>query len=183
MSDYEDDSDMEANNMNVEAPANLSDMTSDGIPKNKIANTQLASKYKLCEVCDKYYDNILIDATDKDFIKCTHCFYYLKYNDFQKGTVTDGEIVSLLEYFELCSDDHDMTNCTKNSDSGGCILCEHKIGMSPQCVCKYTARINSEKKTKEDNNEVIISGSVPVNFRKLDILSNSKRGKKITLQL
>ena len=121
--------------------------------------------------------------TDKDFIKCTHCFYYLKYNDYQKGSVTDNDITSLLEYFELCQDEHNMAKCTKNSDSGGCILCEHKIGMTPACVAKYKTRVNSEKKTKEDNNEVVISGSIPANFRKLDILSNKKKDKTIILQL
>ena len=55
--------------------------------------------------------------------------------------------------------------------------------MTPACVAKYKTRVNSEKKTKEDNNEVVISGSIPANFRKLDILSNKKKDKTIILQL
>lgn len=185
MSDYSDDSDVDIDATEYgQQNQEFKEMTTDGIPENKTYHvTNNLHKYKLCEVCNKYYGDELINDSDKDFIKCTHCFYYFKYNDFQKGGVTDDDVKSLLNYFELCKDDHDPSKCTKNSDSGGCILCEFKIGMVPLCVEKYTKKLEGEKKMKKANNEVFISGDISTKFKNLDILSKKGGNSKIRLQL
>jgi hypothetical protein len=126
-------------------------MTIDGILASNSKKLQNLDQYSLCDVCDKYYTNDLIDTTDNTFIKCVHCHFFLKYEDFTSKEMTDLEKTDLSNYVNAYANKHNSKECTKKSDMGGCFLCEYSEGVIPDC--KLSIPSNSTKTKNDENTE------------------------------
>lgn len=104
-----------------------------------------------CECCQKYFSENMINMDDGDFIKCHHCTYRFKYDDFQKPYVPDSNIETMLEYIKLCKNDHPPSSQCFNITSGSnCMLCEAKFGSLPDCVEGYEMRLQKKRKSEAD---------------------------------
>lgn len=94
------------------------------LPYNK--QNQLAQ----CNYCLKFYKKenphkmITTDFSDSETI-CFHCIFWMNYDVDVRATVDGVYGMTILEYIMECKDDHDKTTCTKNSDAGGCFLCDY----------------------------------------------------------
>jgi hypothetical protein len=133
-------------------------MTLDGVMAKDINKLQNAKNYSLCEICDKYYEKDMIDPSNDGFVKCVHCWFFLKYEDFTKNEVTSFEKETLLNYINTNNAKHNSTTCTKKSDTGGCFLCEYKKGIVPECLLELIQskenKIIPVKKTVAKNDTV-----------------------------
>ena len=89
-------------------------------------NLAHATKKKiiLCDICEKLYmGDMIID------IICYHCFFWLNYDVSLRNNADDTNHLTIVEYIIKCKDDHDTSKCTRNTDKGGCFLCDYKLGI------------------------------------------------------
>jgi hypothetical protein len=151
----------ECNNWDDVSPTS---MTCDGVSitnQNVINNNSVIA----CEACNRYFDEKLIDKSDNTFVKCLHCYFFFKYDEFKNDRVLDEEGEKLLKYFELCSGDnikegHNVEKCVK-VNNGGCLLCEYIDGRVPKSVERILQKnIKKDSEIKLDSSDVTICGGV-----------------------
>ena len=58
---------------------------------------------------------------------CYHCMFWMNYTTRQSVDGVFGKTV--MEYVIQCKDFHDKEKCTRNSNQGGCFLCDYKNGI------------------------------------------------------
>jgi hypothetical protein len=94
-------------------------------------NVNLINVVKQCNYCQKWFANKLI-VDDKEGQLCKHCLYWVNYDErarleFDKKCITQGFCIA--EYIIEYNETHNSNKCTRNSDSGGCFLCDYKKGI------------------------------------------------------
>lgn len=122
---------------------NPTNVTTDGLAAEDKLFKQLSfetkSKLSLCDYCNKYYPAEIVFANDSDPISCWHCYFWINYDPTKRADCDGTHGVSIVDYVLKCNGDHNMAICTRNTDSGGCFLCEYKNGI------QITNIKNSEK--------------------------------------
>lgn len=125
-------------------------MTIDGVQASDSLKLPNLESYSLCDICDKYYAAEMIDTTENTFIKCKHCWFFLKYEEFTSSEMTDLQKTNLSNYINAYANKHNSAKCTKKSDMGGCFLCEHNAGIILDC--KLEVPSNTPNTTNTTNN-------------------------------
>lgn len=178
----ESDSDSDYDNK----PSGKIVMTIDGVASKDINKLPNAKNYSLCEICDRYYEKDMIDPSNDGFVKCVHCWFFLKYEDFIKGDVDKFEKETLLNYINTNNVKHNSTTCVKKSDMGGCFLCEYKKGIVPECLLELTHakenKVVPVKKTTPQNN-IVIDHCIKFENDKPVSRTTIKPGEKIIISI
>lgn len=88
---------------------------------------------KKCNFCNKYYGHdMIVPIYDKDDeVQCWHCLFWMNYASEMRKTVDGTFGMTIADYIMKCKDVHEFENCIRNTDSGGCYLCEFNLGMIP----------------------------------------------------
>lgn len=124
-------------------------------------------KLKSCMYCGKFYNpEMMTNPFEEQEAQCWHCYFWLKH-DLQFRESCDGELgMTIVEYILKCRDDHKVELCKRNTDGGGCFICEHKQGLDiPNC--KDGHKINSKKTVVSSTN----SEMPKLVFQEDDVLS------------
>jgi len=145
--DYSDEFDDEYNDSNIIVEEDNNDKCNceTCMTANNMKDIDFLVEKILCDICNKFYSEKLVDMSDQSFIKCLHCHFFFKYDEFKKDSVIDSEAEKLLEYFKMCSDNHDKKKCKTEKEQ--CLLCEYKDGIVPKSVKRIL-----EKNIKKDSN-------------------------------
>lgn len=105
-------------------------ITTEGIDASIAINltSDISASLRLCDFCNKYYKHEMFMLSQVgDMYQCQHCFFYMNYHNKE---LCDASIFgpSIVEYILNCHETHNSTICQRLSDSGGCYLCEYKLG-------------------------------------------------------
>ena len=93
--------------------------------ENKVMDT-----IDMCIFCNKYYtEDMLISRDDTDNRHCYHCLFWMNYTIKNRKHVDGVFGMTIVDYIQKCKDFHEINTCTKNTDSGGCFLCEYNLGI------------------------------------------------------
>ena len=88
---------------------------------------------KGCTCCNKYYrPDMLVPPTpgdDPNESQCWHCFFWMNYSVPMRKQADGKHGMTISEYILKCKDLHELDKCTRNTDSGGCFLCEYNLGL------------------------------------------------------
>lgn len=124
-SEPESDSDYEDNKINE-----IIEITTDGITDQQLSNlcSEEKKNIKKCGFCFKNYKINMIVDVDTDEIMCWHCLFWLNYAPDVRKQVDGNLGMTIAEYILQCHEYHNVDNCTKKTDQGGCFLCEYKSG-------------------------------------------------------
>jgi len=129
-------------NHNVEIA--LEHITTDGASADELANvgSDILKSLIHCTFCNFYYKQDMIVPFQKNDDnnnnnnnknnknndeQCWHCFYWMNYGSRKEVDGKYGNTIG--DYIIKCKDVHEMNKCTRNSDSGGCFLCEYNLGL------------------------------------------------------
>ena len=116
----------------------LAQISSEGVTAHELALLNLNSSdlnLKQCTFCNKFFkqDMIIPDfdvhKNPVDEIQCWHCIFWMNYPISARKNVDGIFGMTIVDYILKCKDIHEMSSCTRNSDSGGCFLCEHNLGL------------------------------------------------------
>ena len=89
---------------------------------------QIKNKIKSCGLCGKFYEkDMLINEKNKENT-CYHCFFWINYHPSLREIADNAVDITIAEYIIKCKDSHVLINCTRNSNYGGCFLCEYNLG-------------------------------------------------------
>ena len=107
-------------------------ITTDGCQEDSIiykkSSLQIKKTLKECDLCEKIYTDDMLIKNQNEFT-CYHCFYWINYDISMRDIAENTVDLSIAEYIIKCKDDHNTTLCTRNTNHGGCFLCEYKIGI------------------------------------------------------
>lgn len=143
-----EDSDLENDNSGIVPPvmsliANnqfqlqnaLAQVTTEGVSAHEMAELQLENsknELKQCSFCNKFFkQDMLVPVFENknEDAQCWHCLYWMNYSINTRKQVDGAYGLSIVEYIIKCKDIHEMDLCTRNTDSGGCFLCEFNLGL------------------------------------------------------
>jgi hypothetical protein len=83
-----------------------------------------------CIFCTKFYsEDMLIPADKNEERQCYHCLFWMNYAPESRKLVDGTCGLLIVDYVLKCKDIHLIDDCTRKSDSGGCILCEFNLGI------------------------------------------------------
>jgi hypothetical protein len=155
---------------NINQAINFS-ITTDGIYNTSEAYANLSNnqraKLVICDFCTKCYEPDVVFKDDPENILCWHCFFWMNY-DINKRADCDGtQGVTIVDYILKCGDKHKFQECTRNSDHGGCFLCEYKNGLEIE-------NIKQKEKLYGDKNEVIYLPPIIKGSKKSQMQDNEK---------
>lgn len=92
---------------------------------------------KQCTFCNKFFkkdmvvpvfDNKGSDNNAYDETQCWHCLFWMNYPIPSRKHVDGTYGMTIVDYIIKCKDVHELATCSRNSDSGGCFLCEYNLG-------------------------------------------------------
>lgn len=106
---------------------------------------------KYCEICDRFYKNNFVILSDYGYI-CYHCLFWLNYSPNQRKQVDGTFGMTIAEYIMTCKDNHDKEKCTRNSDKGGCFICDYLNGIKIEGI-KYPNILDKEIKGKSSSKQ------------------------------
>jgi hypothetical protein len=139
--DYDNDNNNNNNNNsnNNKGMQNSNDVVStDGIPQymfDDIMDKNLRNSLGHCIFCTKYYSEDMLVPEDKNKERqCYHCLFWMNYSTESRKLVDGKYGMLIVDYILKCKDIHIVADCTRNSDSGGCYLCEYSVGLIPTDV-------------------------------------------------
>jgi len=87
-----------------------------------------------CSYCQKFYHKsqqpkmITMEFSEGEPV-CFHCIFWMNYDVSTRPQVDGVYGMTIVEYVVECKDFHDKALCTRNSDAGGCLLCDYLNGM------------------------------------------------------
>lgn len=128
-------------------------ITTEGILINDIVNipNEIADGLQLCYLCKKYYNEDMVIYDNNEEPQCHHCMFWLNYSE-ERRTVIDGyNGIYIADYILRCKDNHIQDKCIRQTDSGGCFICEYKSGIEIDNI-KYNYKLYSYK---ENNSNII----------------------------
>lgn len=117
---------------NTNSQKNVDYISTEGIDSEIIeySSKYIQSNLKQCVFCNKYFKNDMIVPNKDNIIdefQCWHCLFWMNYSIPNRKNVDGTFGMTIVEYILKCKDDHETTLCKKNSDTGGCFLCEYKL--------------------------------------------------------
>ncbi|AYV83591.1 MAG: hypothetical protein Hyperionvirus9_8 [Hyperionvirus sp.] len=146
----------------------LDQITTEGLTVADLEKTDyptIKAHIKGCSFCGKYYkSDMFIPTLEKDDeISCWHCFFWMNYATAARKNVDGIYGMTIVDYILRCSAIHETTKCQRNSDSGGCFLCEYNLGL-PITDIKDLHRLGSSheipEKPFEDDDHIDIDPSL-----------------------
>jgi hypothetical protein len=103
-----------------------------GITLEEAHKTTLGLKQQLsqCTHCAKcYYKNGANSMVTFEYMEsepvCYHCIFWMNYGLTARQNVDGVYGKTIMEYIIQCKDFHDKKACTRNSNEGGCFLCDY----------------------------------------------------------
>jgi hypothetical protein len=123
-----------------------------------------------CSMCQKLYDKNMINNLDDSYnLICWHCFFWINYDVSLRSQCDGTHGLTIVEYVLKCRKDHNTNKCTRNSDSGGCFLCENIIGLDilniidgekinqdqDKNTSKVKVKLNFEEQDPDQDNQVL----------------------------
>jgi len=146
--DYEHDKSMYINGVLYEDYKKL--------PHNKQVNSVQ------CSYCQKFYSNtqqpkMFTTEFSEGEPVCFHCIFWMNYDVSSRPHVDGVYGMTIVEYVMECKDSHDKATCTRNSDAGGCLLCDYLNGVPIDNVLGADVLINEmpEPVPIEDDKEYL----------------------------
>ena len=144
----------------------LNQITTEGVTQAELDDVDMLGvkkHLKQCTFCNKYFKNdmIITDPQNKYKVatdsECFHCLYWMNYQIPVRNQVDGKYGIGIADYIMKCKDVHELDKCTRNSDSGGCFLCEYNLGL-PITDIKELYKLNKssdvpDKPFEEDNLE------------------------------
>lgn len=131
------------------------EISTEGITMEEMSELDINIKnlnLKQCTYCNKFYkeDMIIpvIDDTNNES-QCWHCLFWMNYTIPSRNLVDGTYGMTIVEYILKCKDVHEIASCTRNSDNGGCFLCEYNLGI-PITDIKDLHKLNSETELPND---------------------------------
>jgi hypothetical protein len=106
----------------------------DELPNQGLDANSLFLKYglKQCGFCNKFFKQDMIipnKSGGQDDTQCWHCLFWMNYSVQTRKQVDGSHGMTIADYIMKCKDIHEIKTCTRNSDSGGCFLCEYNLGL------------------------------------------------------
>lgn len=95
----------------------------------KLFGFKKLSDIKQCSICEKYYKLDMIVPNYDQESQCWHCLFWMNYSISTRKNVDGTYGLSIVDYILKCKDIHEIDKCKRNSDSGGCFLCEYNLGL------------------------------------------------------
>ena len=117
---------------------------------------ETADTGRLCAYCNKIFNEDMIAQQDEPELMCYHCLFFLNYDPHIRKTVDGVYGMTIAEYILKCSGIHMMDTCGRNSDNGGCFLCEYNIGLEITDI-KDGHKLKKDGEYRDDGNNVTIN--------------------------
>ena len=113
---------------------NLDNITTEGLSLQDLDGadyTSVKENIKGCNYCGKYYKlDMCIPTFEKDDdVSCWHCFFWMNYSLAIRKNADGVYGMTIVDYILKCSAIHETDKCQRNTDSGGCFLCEYNLGL------------------------------------------------------
>ena len=115
-----------------------------------------------CSYCQKFYNNtqqpkMFTTEFSEGEPVCFHCIFWMNYDIASRPHVDGVYGMTIVEYVMECKDLHDKATCTRNSDAGGCLLCDYLNGVPIDNVLGADVLINEmpEPVPLEDDKEYL----------------------------
>lgn len=133
---------------------NILTLTTEGVLYEKKHSYKNLSQ---CTMCQVFYDADTMFMPLEDDLTCSHCYYWMNYDETSRmnADVKYGILgLCVAKYVLKCNIDHDSTKCTRKTNTGGCFLCEYKIGikieniLTPEVLYGETAKVEIPKDVK-----------------------------------
>lgn len=102
-----------------------------------------------CSYCQKFYSTtqqpkmFTTEFAEGEPV-CFHCIFWTNYDPATRPHVDGVYGMTIVEYIMECKDFHDKTTCIKNSDAGGCLLCDYLNGVPIENVLGADVLINEQ---------------------------------------
>lgn len=99
--------------------------------KDKISNLAM------CSNCQKYYNTDFFVALENDDDICQHCFFWINYDEDSRLNIDKKYSnfgITVANYVITCHQNHNFETCTRRTDTGGCLLCDYKLGIPIQNI-------------------------------------------------
>ena len=140
-------------------------ISTEGASQQELAEFKINLKnVKQCTFCNKFFKADMIVPSDndkgknkgKDLIddQCWHCLFWMNYSIPTRQSVDGTYGMNIADYILKCASIHLSDTCTRNSDSGGCFLCEYNLGI-PVTDIKDLDKLNIDNKASIDVNDVL----------------------------
>lgn len=128
------------------------------LPHNKQVNSVQ------CSYCQKFYSKtqqpkmFTTEFTEGEPV-CFHCIFWTNYDVTTRPHVDGVYGMTIVEYVMECKDLHDKAVCTRNSDAGGCLLCDYLNGVPIDNVLGADVLINElpKQESVEDDKDYLQS--------------------------
>lgn len=104
-------------------------ISTEGISQAEMGH-DMAKNLKQCIFCNKYFKHDMIvpmNEKNSQDQQCWHCLFWMNYGNRKNVDGVYG--FTIVEYILKCKNVHELDTCTRNTDSGGCFLCEHNLGL------------------------------------------------------
>ena len=82
----------------------------------------------MCNLCTKYFRNDM--KVNWDGVICMHCFFWLHYSEGLRTQIDGIMGTTIAQYILKCRGNHKIETCTKNTDMGGCFICDNLNGIN-----------------------------------------------------
>ena len=138
--DYEidqyDDDDSVDEDVEVDEIAELNDIhqqvmmvTTEGITNAVYNGLNAIQKQNIfmCNMCTKYFRNDMKINWDGEI--CMHCFFWLHYSEGFRTQIDGLMGITIAQYILKCRGSHKIETCTKNTNMGGCFICDNLNGL------------------------------------------------------
>ena len=138
------------------------EMTTDGLQYDEMKKYIYVQKksldgHKQCNICSKYFPDMIIADQFDGSSTCWHCLFFLNADDISR--IEQMYQISQQSYIEFCGPAHNKKNCVR-SDS--CILCMANNGNSfaevkwtdPDKVDQFIDNIKNDVNDKNLDNEI-----------------------------
>jgi hypothetical protein len=111
----------------------LNQISTEGVPYPEVGDVDLFAVKDLvrqCSFCNKFYKHDMIAPNGKpgDY-QCWHCLFWMNHDVNARKNVDGVFGMTIADYVLKCKDVHELDACTRNTDSGGCFLCEYNLGL------------------------------------------------------
>ena len=141
----------------------VNNVSTEGVTDHEYANfsDEQCKQLRQCHICNKYYKLDMMgtenhkDKDDKgkdnfDEI-CWHCYYWINYAPDVRNKVDGKNGHYIVDYIQKCKDIHELDKCSRNTNSGGCLLCEFNMGLPIVDIKNYNKLTNTVPDKANDN--------------------------------
>src|SRR3989344_4160824 len=131
------------------------EITTDGIEYDVFKNLTNIQKQTLfnCSTCGQFYQHDLrTNLGGED--TCYHCYYWMHYSPDVRAEAEQTQALKIADYILKCRSHHAYSKCTKNTNYGGCFICDHIQGMPIENIMNGN-KVNIDEIVKLDDTKVV----------------------------